>query len=95
MPLLDLGNRRSPNILRVEYRSALNGRKARVFVKVPYGGLFTLNEMLARQLATGQLLWFRVGVATPAEIGVHRSELARAVEALTGTTRITRVDWSA
>jgi hypothetical protein len=95
MPLLELGARRSPNIFKVAYRSALNGRVARVFVKVPYGGLFSLNEMLARQLATGQILWCRVDVAKAADIALHRSELARAIPALMGTTPITHVDWAA
>ena len=95
MPLLDLGNRRSPNIFKVTYRSAVNGRVARVFVKVPYGGLFMLNEMLARQMATGQILWHRVDVAKPVEIGEHRSELQRPIPALLGTTPLTKVAWDA
>ena len=91
---LDLGNRRSPNIFKVSYRSAINGRVARVFVKVPYGGLFSLNEVMARQLAAGNLLWFRVDVAKTKEIAEHRSELARFMGALMETTKVTRVDWA-
>jgi len=93
--LLDLGGRHSPNIFKVAYRSAHNGRVARVFVKVPYGGLFSLNDMLARQLATGQILWCRVDVAKATEIAEHRSELARPLDALRGTTVLTRVAWDA
>jgi hypothetical protein len=95
MPRLELGNRRSPNIFKVTYRSAVNGRVARVWVKVPYGGLFDLNEKLARMLAAGQLLWFRVDVAKPKEIEENRSSLQRWLAALTGTTPVTAVDWSA
>jgi hypothetical protein len=92
---LDLGNRISPNIFKVSYRSAINGRVARIWVKVPYGGLFALNETLARQLASGNLLWFRVDIAKPDQIAEHRSELARFMGALMKTTRITAVDWTA
>jgi hypothetical protein len=68
---------------------------ARVFTKVPYSGLFGLNEVLARQTAAGNLLWFRVDVAKAAEITEHRSELARWLGALMATTPITAVDWAA
>jgi hypothetical protein len=95
MAMLDLGNRRSPNIFRVRYRSAINGRVATAFVKVPYGTLFTLTEALTRQASQGNLLWFRVDVAKPADIALHRSELARAHDALVATSRVTRVDWAA
>lgn len=91
---LELGNRRSPNIFKVAYRSAINGRVARVFVKVPYGGLFALNEVMARQLAAGNLLWFRIDVAKTTEIAEHRSGLARFMGALMDTTKVTQVDWT-
>ena len=84
-----------PRIFKVTYRSGVNGRVARVYVKVPYGGLFDLNEKLARMLSERQIQWFRVDVAKSAEIAVHRSELARWLEALTSSSRITRVDWLA
>lgn len=94
MPLLELGNRRSPNIFKVSYRSAVNGRVARAYVKVPYSGLYGLTETLTRQQAAGQILWFRVAIARPHEIAEHRSELARWLDALRATTRITKVDWA-
>ena len=84
-----------PRIFKVTYRSAVNGRVARVYVKVPYGGLFDLNDKMARMLSERQILWFRVDVAKSAEIAEHRSTLSRWLGALTGTSHITRVDWLA
>ena len=59
------------------------------------GGLFSLNDALARQLAVGNLLWFRVDVAKTKDIAEHRSELARWLGALMNTTPLTGVDWTA
>jgi hypothetical protein len=84
-----------PRIFKVTYRSAVNGRVARAFVKVPYSGQFDMVEKLARMQAKRQILWFRVDVAKSAEIAEHRSQLARWLEALTRTTPVTRVDWLA
>lgn len=82
-----------PRIFRVTYRSAVNGRVARAYVKVPYSGLYGLTETLARQVMTRQVLWFRIDVAKPAEIAEHRSTLSRWLDALRATTGRTRVDW--
>ena len=84
-----------PRIFRVTYRSAINGRVARVFAKVPYGGLFDLNEKLARMLSKNQIRWFRVDVATPVEISENRSKLGRWLGVLAETSSITKVDWLA
>ena len=82
-----------PRIFKVQYRSGVNGRVAVAYVKVPYGGLFGLTEMLTRQITQRQIVWFRVNVAKPADIALHRSELARWFDALTATSSLTRVDW--
>lgn len=84
-----------PRIFKVTYRSAINGRVARVYVKVPYSGLFDLNDKMARMLSERQIQWFRVDVAKSQEIAEHRSQLARWLDALADSTRITRVDWLA
>ena len=84
-----------PRIFKIEYRSAINGRKAKVFAKIPYSGLFDLSSKLARMVSERQILWFRVDVAKSAEIAEHRGELARWPDALTPTSSVTRVDWSA
>ena len=84
-----------PRIFKVTYRSAVNGRVARAYVKVPYSGLFDLNDKMARMMAARQIQWFRVDVAKSAEIAEHRFELARFTDALRATTPITRVDWLA
>jgi hypothetical protein len=92
---VDLGGRQSLNIFKVRYRSALNGRAVTLWVKVPYGGIFDLTEMLSRQLAKGQIHYFKVDAAKPHEIGEHRAELARARDALLASSAITRIDWAA
>lgn len=84
-----------PRILKIQYRSAINGRKAVAFAKVPYSGILDLNEKLARMMAKRQILWFRVDVAKPEEINEHRSQLARWLGALMETSAVTRVDWLA
>lgn len=84
-----------PRIFKVAYRSGVNGRVAVVFVKVPYGGLFDLNEKLARMLAKSQIRWFKVAVATPKEIAENRSRLSRWLGALAESSAITKVDWLA
>ena len=84
-----------PRIFKVAYRSGVNGRVAIVFVKVPYGGLFDLNEKLARMLAKGQIRWFKVAVASSKEIAENRSRLSRWLGALAESSAITKVDWLA
>jgi len=84
-----------PRILKITYRSGVNGRVARVFAKVEYSGALDLNEKLGRMMAKRQIIWFRVDVAKAAEIAIHRSELARWRSALANSSPITRVDWLA
>lgn len=84
-----------PRIFKVTYRSAVNGRVARVFTKVPYGGLFDLNEKLARMLAKGQIIWFRVDIAKSTEIAENRNRLSRWLGALAESSAVTKVDWLA
>jgi hypothetical protein len=84
-----------PRILKITYRSGVNGRVARAYAKVPYSGILDLNEKLARMMAKRQIVWFRVDVAKSAEIAEHRSQLARWTDALTLTSPTTRVDWLA
>jgi hypothetical protein len=84
-----------PRIFRITYRSGVNGRVVRVFAKIPYGGLFDLNEKLARMLSKGQIRWFRVDVASPKEIAENRSRLSRWLGALAESSAVTKVDWLA
>lgn len=86
----------TPRIYRVRYRSAVGRRRvADGIVKVPYSGLFALVETLARAVTTGQVLWFRVDVATSAEIKRARDRLVRWSEFLAFTsTTLTGVDFT-
>lgn len=81
-----------PRIVKVTYRSAVNGRVAVAFAKVPYGQLFDLNEKLTRLLSQRQVRWFRVEEAKPEEIADVRATLVRWPEALASTTKRTRID---
>ena len=92
---IDLGTRRAINIYRLRYRSGVNGRVAEAWIKVPYGTLFAVTELLTRQLSQAQLLWYRLDVATSTQIAEHRDQLARAVDALHATTFKTKVVWDA
>ena len=85
----------SPRIFRVTYRSRL-GRKRKVtfYVKVPYSGLFSMNETLARAVSTRQVMWFRLDV--PEFIHPNsREALARWPAAFAVSSEITGVDWNA
>ena len=85
-----------PRIFKVTYRSGLRHRNAEMYMKVPYGGLFGMSEVLSRMLTTGQILWFRISVAKPGEITPEiRSGLERWMPALTHTSDTTGVDWTA
>ena len=84
-----------PRIYKITYRSGVNGRVARVFAKIPYGGQFDLAEKLARMQSTGQIVWYRVDIAKPVEIAENRSTLSRWLGALAESSAITRVDWLA
>lgn len=82
-----------PRIYKVRYRG--RRRVATVFVKVPYGGLYGMTELLTRMLAIGQVRWFSLAPATPVEIGLVRDGLQRWLPALTESSSITGVDWTA
>lgn len=84
-----------PRIIRVRLRSGVNGRVAVAFMKVPYSALYDLSEKLARLLSQRQIRWFRIDVATPEEIEVHRPSLVRWPEALRSMAPLTRIDFDA
>jgi hypothetical protein len=83
-----------PRIYKVTVRSAYNGKLARTFAKVPYGGAFSMTEVLTRALTTGEISWFRVEPAKPSEITKHvRETLQRWPEALRSLTDRTGITW--
>lgn len=85
-----------PRIFKITVRSAYNGKLARVFTKVPYGGAFAMTEVLTRALTTGEILWFRVEPAKTSEITPHiRETLQRWPEALYSMTERTGITWLA
>ena len=81
-----------PRIVKITYRSGVNGRVAVAFAKVPYGGLFDMNEKLSRLFTKRQVRWFRLDEAKPEEITEHRSTLVRWPEALAATVTRTKID---
>jgi hypothetical protein len=85
----------APRIVKIRYRSGVNGRVAVTFAKIPYSGLFDLNEKLARLFSQGQIKWYRIDPASAAEIAEHRDTLTRWYEALSGTTGTTRINLEA
>jgi hypothetical protein len=86
---------RQPSLYKVTYRSGVRQRVASVVVKVPYGGVFGMTDTLTRMMTTGQIRWFRVEVAQTKDITPVRDRLERWLPALTGTSSITGVDWTA
>ena len=80
------------HIVKITYRSGVNGKVAVAYAKIPYGGMVDLADKLARLLAIRQVRWFRIAAATPAEIAEHRAELARWPEALALTIPRTHID---
>ena len=81
-----------PRILKITYRSGVNGRVAVAFAKVPYGGIYELNEKLARLMSKRQVRWYRIDEAKSMEIAEHRAELARWPIALARTITRTKID---
>lgn len=77
-------------VFRVEYKSAINGRVARFFVKVPYGAAYGLSEVLMRAYITGQIRWFRIVDIKPGEL-LDRDSLTRWPQALELSTKRTKV----
>lgn len=83
-----------PRIFRVSFRSARNGKLAKVYTKVPYSGTYALSETLTRALTTGEIAWFRLEPAKPNEITPRiRGSLQRWPEALRSTSERTQVTW--
>ena len=85
----------SPRIIRIRYRSGVNGRVATAFCKVPYGQLYDLSEKLARLLSQRQIKWYRIDAAQPDEIERVRDSLVRWPEALSATVALTRANLEA
>jgi len=80
------------HIVKITYRSGVNGRVAVAFAKIPYGGMVDLADRMARLLAVKQVRWFRIDAAKPADIAANRQTLTRWPDALAQTTSRTRVD---
>ena len=80
------------HIVKITYRSNVNGRVAVAYAKIPYGGMVELSDKLARLLAVKQVRWYRVDAAKPADIALNRHSLVRWPEALAHTVARTHVD---
>lgn len=81
-----------PRIIRIRYRSGVNGRVATIITKVPYGQAYDMTEKLTRLLTQRQIKWFRIDEAKPDEIEAARPTLARWTEALARSVAITRIN---
>lgn len=86
---------RQPSIYKVMYCSKRRPRIESVIVKVPYGGVFGMTDLLTRMLTIGQIRWFTVEVARTKDITPVRDRLERWLPALTKTSQRTGVDWTA
>ena len=80
------------HIVRITYRSGINGRVAVAYAKIPYGGMVDLADKMARLLAVRQVRWFRIDAATTDGIAANRQTLTRWPEALARTVERTRID---
>jgi len=80
------------HIVRIRYRSGVNGKCATAYAKIPYGGMLDLADKMARLLAIKQVRWFTIAAATPDEIAEHRPALARWPDALAATVTRTHID---
>ena len=80
------------HIVKITYRSGVNGRVAVAFAKIPYGGMVELSDKLARLLAVKQIRWFRIDAAKPDEIERERRSLVRWLDALWATQFTTKID---
>jgi hypothetical protein len=84
----------SPRILRIVYRSNHHPRRIdSVVAKVPYSGIYTLSETLARAISTEEILWYRIERVPPKQIPSIRKGLVRWPEALRASARSTGVTW--
>lgn len=70
-------------------------RVATVVVKIPYGGVFAMTELLTRMVTIRQIRWFALWEARPGEIAMARESLERWLPALMRSSERTRVDWTA
>jgi len=93
--MTSLGKSPPPRIVKITYKGKRFRRVAVAYAKVPYSGLYEMNEVLARMLATNEVEWYRVDAAKPADIDRVRDDLQRWLPALESTTPITGVDWRA
>jgi hypothetical protein len=80
------------HIVKIRYRSGVNGKCATAYAKIPYGGMVDLADKMARLLAIKQVRWFRIDAATPEEIGANRQTLTRWPDALAATATRTHID---
>lgn len=80
------------HVVKIKYRSGVNGKCAVAYAKIPYGGMIDLSDKLARLLAIRQVRWYRIAAATPEEIAAVRSDLTRWPDALASTVSRTKVD---
>ena len=85
-----------PRLFVVTYKSARNGRVARMVVKIPYSGwtdsLYLMNETLTRAQLKGEITRFTVEVAKPGTITDEvRANLTRWREALARSQARTKV----
>jgi len=80
-------------IFKLSYRKVRAGKRVRtVVVKVPYGGAFSMTELMTRMIYVGEVMWFRVEPATGKEIASVRDSMERWLPTL---TRDREVDWTA
>jgi hypothetical protein len=93
--MTSLGKTPPPRIVKITYKGKRFRRIGIAYAKVPYAGLYELNEMLARMLAANEIEWYRVEVAKPHEIELVRDSLERWLPALRATSVRTGVDWQA
>lgn len=80
------------HIVKIRYRSGVNGKCATAYAKIPYGGMVDLADKMARLLAIKQVRWFTIAAATPEEIGANRQSLVRWPDALAATIARTHID---
>ncbi len=88
-----------PRLFYVEYKSAVNGRIGRAFIKVPYEGwrdsLAALNKEMARKQLAGEITRFTIETARAGTVTEEvRASLARWRAALKTTTKHTKVEWT-
>lgn len=83
-------------VFKVEYKSAINRRVARIFVKVPYGAAYGLMETITRAYLKGDVVWFKVSDFGDGELTPDiRESLLRWPQALAASTAKTKVVFGA